>query len=125
MAKSNAWNRWVGTLGKDMDIQIDLLEVMAIHKISIQFYNAPDSWIYGPTEVTFYTSNNGNDWLEIEKKVWNDAEYQLKGIKEVLILKNTSVRFIRIVAKSIGKIPIGAQGEGNDAHLFCNEIVVE
>ena len=125
VAKSNAWNRWVGTLGKDMDIQIDLLEVMAIHKISIQFYNAPDSWIYGPTEVTFYTSNNGNDWLEIEKKVWNDAEYQLKGIKEVLFLKNTSFRFIRIVAKSIGKIPIGAQGEGNDAHLFCNEIVVE
>lgn len=125
VAKSNAWNRWVGTLGKDMYVQIDLLEPMAIRKVSMQFYNAPDSWIYGPTEVEFYSSENGEIWTKIDHKTWNPEEYKIKGIKDVLFQKKITTRYIRIVAKSIGKIPQGAQGEGNDAHLFCNEIVVD
>ena len=125
VAKSNAWNRWVGTLGKDMDVQIDLLDVIAVRKVSMQFFNSPDSWIYGPTEVIFYTSENGKDWTMIDKKTWNPEEYKTNGLKDVVFQKSLTTRYIRIVAKSIGKIPQGAQGEGNDAHLFCNEIVVE
>lgn len=125
VANSTAWNRWVGTLGKDMDVQIDLLESMPVQKVKMQFFHAPDSWIYGPLDVSYYTSSDGVKW-DLQQKVTYDADnYNKKGIKEQVFQQKVITRYIRIVATSIGKIPHNAQGEGNDAHLFCNEIVVE
>lgn len=125
VANSTAWNRWVGTLGKDMDVQIDLLESMPVQKVKMQFFHAPDSWIYGPLDVSYYTSADGQKW-DLQQKVIYDADaYNKKGIKEQVFQQKVTTRYIKIVATSIGKIPHNAQGEGNDAHLFCNEIVVE
>lgn len=125
VANSSAWNRWVGTLGKDMDVQIDLLEMTTVKKIKMQFFHAPDSWIYGPTEVTLFSSTDGNQWKQEDKVVFHSETYSKKEIKEQLFNKKINTRYIRIVAKSIGKIPPDAQGAGNNAHLFCNEIIVE
>lgn len=124
IAKESAWNRWVGTLGKDMDVSIDLLKPTSIRNVKMQFYNAPDSWIYGPLYVECYVSDNGKDWILIEKKEVNSNGKVPKGIQNIEFTTSKTVRFVRILAKSIGKIPANAQGAGNDAHLFCNEIIV-
>lgn len=121
VAQANAWNRWVGTLGKDMDVTIDLNKTTPINKVKMQFYNAPDSWIYAPTEVSLFVSNDGIQWQEIESKNLNP----IKGVIDVEFKVKSTERFVKVVAKSIGKIPKDAQGAGNDAHLFCNEIVIE
>jgi hexosaminidase len=124
VAKQNAWNRWVGTLGKDMDVKIDLLKPTTIRGIKMQFFHSPDSWIYAPLFVEFYTSVDGKIWTLVDKKDVNTDGKANNGIQNTEFITNKTTRFIRIVAKSIGKIPENAQGAGNDAHLFCNEIIV-
>ena len=121
VAQANAWNRWVGTLGKDMDVTIDLNKITQFSKVKMQFYNAPDSWIYAPLEVSLFVSEDGMQWQEIDSKKINPT----KGLIDVEFKVKTASRFVKVIAKSIGKIPNNAQGAGNDAHLFCNEIIIE
>lgn len=121
VAKGTAWNRWVGTLGKDMDVKIDLLKVTPIKRVKMQFNHLPDSWIYAPTQVTLYVSDDQKEWTKVETQQINPKT----DIVEVLFKAKLKKRYVRVVAQSIGKIPPKAQGAGNDAHLFCNEIIIE
>lgn len=121
VAQANAWNRWVGTLGKDIVVTIDLNQTTQFNKVKMQFYNAPDSWIYAPLEVSILISEDGIQWQEIDSKQINP----IKGVIDVVFPVKTSARFVKVIAKSIGKIPNNAQGAGNEAHLFCNEIIIE
>lgn len=121
VAIGTAWNRWVGTLGKDMDVKIDLLKVTPIKRVKMQFNHLPDSWIYAPTQVTLYVSDDQKEWTKVETQQINPKT----DIVEVLFKVKLKKRYVRVVAQSIGKIPPKAQGAGNDAHLFCNEIIIE
>ena len=122
-SSEKSWDKWVGTLGNDMDVTIDLDQATDIKKVSTQFLHSPDSWIFAPEEVSLMLSQDGTNWQTVETQKITDAK---KGLLNVSFAVNkVKARYVKLFAKSIIKLPEGHPGAGYDAHLFCNEIVVE
>ena len=98
-------------------------------EVRIQFLNKPSAWIFLPDFVTVSVSNDGKEWLDIDRADFAHSRS----------LKNTSIceaklrfseytkpkRYIKILAKNIGVCPKGHRGEGNTAWLFADEIIVD
>jgi hypothetical protein len=59
----------------------------------------------------------------VENEIAEDAEDAV--IQELDIRKKMKARYVRMVAKSIGKCPDWHVGAGEKAWIFCDEIVIE
>lgn len=124
-----SYDRWVGTLGKDYDVLLDLENKEQINSISINFLDEEDSWIFLPLYVKAYVSNDKQHWVEI-----NESEFVKENVKNNPKLVNyktnseklniTKYRYVRIFAKSIGTCPNDHPGNGYPAHTFADEIEI-
>ncbi|MDB5203827.1 MAG: family 20 glycosylhydrolase [Ferruginibacter sp.] len=113
-------SEFLGWLGKDMEAVIDLEKETAISNIILHAFEQPGSWIYRPSEVTFYSGNNGADFTEIEKIS------TVTGSRNLIYRTDHAVkaRYIKVMAKNYGVIPIGQAGAGTAAWMFADEIEV-
>ncbi|MDO5760298.1 MAG: glycoside hydrolase family 20 protein [Bacteroidota bacterium] len=124
-----SFDRWVGTLGKDYEVVLDLEGKEKINSVSINFLNEEGSWIFLPTSVEILVSNDKKDWLsigEITQKELEDnpkvVNYQTNNTS--LKTKDKKYRYVRIFAKSIGNCPENHPGKGYPAHTFADEIEI-
>lgn len=121
------WDNWVGTLGNDYDVTVDLESQTDISSVAIDFLDAPASWIFAPINV--------NASLSLDGKTYYSAQtintYELKacqGIYTYFFLfdkRTTQARYIKIHANAIKTCPKGHSGYGYAAHCFADEISVE
>jgi hexosaminidase len=117
MSKSS---QFLGFSGTDLIANIDLGEIVSIDSIKFHAFEQNVSWIYRPSQVSIFESENG-------------VEYELSAAlgepegKSNLIYKMTKpikTQFLKIVAQNFGIIPSGMPGSGNKAWLFADEIEV-
>jgi hexosaminidase len=117
MSKSS---QFLGFSGTDLIANIDLGEIVNLDSIKFHAFEQNASWIYRPSQVSIFESENGVD-------------YKLSAIlsepegKSNLIYKMTKpikTQFLKIVAQNFGMIPSGMPGSGNKAWLFADEIEV-
>lgn len=139
-----SYDRWVGTLGEDYILVLDLEEKTQVKNISIRFLDEKGSWIFAPMEVSFFISSDNKEWRKIKTIETKDLKpnensiytYNSEAQKEIgrtrcenepkyvtEIFDN--VRYIRIEAKAIKTCPEGHSGYGYKAHCFADEIIVE
>lgn len=111
---------FLGFLGKDLEATIDLGKVTFVHEIKLHAFEQTDSWIYRPSEVSFYS---GADSLHFKLL---ETQQVPAGKKNLLYHTNLTepARFIKVVAKRYGTIPDGYPGAGTPAWLFADEIEV-
>lgn len=121
--------KWQGYSHDDMVAIVDLGEVKKIKTISAGFLQDINSWIFYPSQVEFlYSVDNVNfsPAGTVENKVSPKAD---GGQKQDLVLKMNPIkaRYIKVVAKNIGKCPSWHKGfiYGGDAWIFADEILVE
>jgi hexosaminidase len=122
--KDGAWQAWIGA---NMDVNIDLTQKSDIHGISIGSLQNSGSWIFFPRKVEFFVSTDGTQFKKVGEVV-NDIdpfsrEIQLKDFS--VSFNPQTVRYVKIVALNLGKVPVGHAGEGNKAWLFVDEIAIE
>jgi hexosaminidase len=117
---------WLGFLGEDLEITIDLGELTKITKISTRFYNANGQWIYAPAQIVVVV------YLEDRRLLHTSVEtHQNKdGTKGAILSafgKDSTVKAQLLVIKipNYGTIPVGFQGAGNKAWTFIDEIIIE
>ncbi|MCQ2327440.1 MAG: glycoside hydrolase family 20 protein [Bacteroidales bacterium] len=125
-----SYDRWVGTLGKDYDVTLDLEEKTEIHSISLNFLDEEGSWIFLPKSVKAYVSNDKKTWIEIEENefVKSDVKDNLKVVNYKTTsskLSNGKYRYVRIFAPSLGMCPEGHPGYGYPVHTFVDEIEIK
>jgi hexosaminidase len=124
MGSSNRYgdSEWLGFLGEDVTITLDLGEEMNISEIKLRFYHAPGQWIYAPKEIRLFLSNDGTHFSMAD-------QIELKNnttlIHSDFHVPNTTTRVIKLEIPNYGKIPDGQQGAGNNAWTFLDEIIVE
>ena len=116
-------DEWLGFLGKDLEAIIDLNESTALQHVELRFYNANGQWIYGPKSIEIFGANEKDQWVKIEKS--SEQTENDKIIKAKIYLNGSSYRYIKVLVKRHGIIKDGLQGAGNEAWLFCDEIVVD
>jgi hexosaminidase len=116
-------SEWLGYSGKDVEVTIEFKKPVSISKITVSSTNQPIQWIYAPEEVEYFISENGNTFQSIGKIGRDEIlKANSKAIMETAIVE---IKKIKTVIKNSGKIPKGEPGEGNDAWLFLDEIIVE
>jgi hexosaminidase len=121
-----SWNNWVGLVNHDIDPVIDLGASTNISKVSSQFVNSKVAWIYPPTEISVFVSDDGQNFKLVGNKTIDAAAMQGSTVEKVILeTPGARGRYLKYVAKTFGVIPNGAPGAGEGAWLFVDEIVVE
>ncbi|MBU0475320.1 MAG: alpha-L-fucosidase [Bacteroidetes bacterium] len=118
---------WQGFEGDNLDVVIDLGESKALNKISSNYINDLNSFIFLPSSVEYSFSEDGINY-ESNLVVTNNEEIKgsKKGIKTFTRdLDGITARYIRVVANNIGTCPDWHKGFGSKAWLFIDEIDVK
>ena len=114
---------WLGFSGRDVQVLMEWKEPQDITTISMRFFKGEGQWIYLPSSLEVYASQDGRVFEKI--KAIDDISTENKVARVVIPALMKSVRFIKIHVNHFGKIPEGRQGAGHGAWLFMDEIVVE
>lgn len=123
----NVGKYWHGFAGKDLIATIDMSKETSIEKISLGCLQNKVDWIFLPEQVKFEISLNGIDFKEVGNEIMSiDKIADSKAIYNFSIsFIPQKVKFVRVTAKVLPKLPKGHSGEGKPAWLFADEIVVE
>lgn len=124
-----SFERWVGTMGKDYEVILDLEQKEKINSVSINFLDEEGSWVFLPTKVEIFVSNDKKNWLNIGELSKQDVEdnpkvVNYKTTEASFQTKNNKYRYVKIFAKSIGLCPENHPGKGYPAHTFADEIEI-
>lgn len=115
-----------GFSGSDMEVIIDLGESKEISEISTSFFQYYLSWIILPTYVVYAFSEDGINFYEF-KKIDNNISLMKEGkFKHKFTLNNVKerLRYIKVFAKNVGKLPDQHPATGSDAWIFIDEIII-
>ena len=117
---------WHGYQGTDFDAVVDLGSIRPVNHIGAGFLQDIRSWIWMPADVSFYTSTDGvtfDHLATLETGIPAD-DYGLFQ-RDVGVRVQKPVRYIRVKATNYGRIPEWHLGQGGDAYIFIDEIIVK
>jgi len=118
--------RWQGYQAQDFEAVVDLGSKRTVKRAAIGFLQDIKSWIWYPTEVSFYGSSDGKNYqlLKTVKNEFPDDQYG-GYTQDFSVPVNNSIRYLKITAKNYGKCPDWHLGAGGESWLFADEIVIE
>jgi nicotinamidase-related amidase len=116
----------LGFEGTDLDATIDLGAPTAIHSLGASFLQDTAGGIYLPTKVEFSVSDDGKTFRAVGTATHTVAASEAGPLARTLRLDITEAkaRYVRAVARSIGKIPVGQPAAGAKAWMFADEVLV-
>ena len=84
-------------------------------------------WIFPPSSVTVWVSDNGTDFTEVASVSVPEAKAgDADGIGRYRMqFPETSARYLKVVAQNAAAIPAWHPGAGSKGFLFVDEVVVE
>jgi hypothetical protein len=117
--------KWQGYKGQDFEAIVDLWKVRNIKEIKAGFLQDVGSWICFPTEVEFEISSDGINFTSVGVVNTNmNIESKEVEIKDFGVEINKEARYIRVKAKSYGKLPEWHPGAGDPSWIFVDEITI-
>lgn len=117
---------WQGFEGEDLDVIIDLGKEKDIKSVNTSTIQHQGHWIFHPKNITIFTSKDGKKFKEI--KQFNNEVKQSdinNQIKNYTVKVSDTIRYIRVLAKNVGKCPEWHLGKGGKAWVFVDEINIE
>ena len=115
-----------GFSGTDMEVIIDLGEITTFSKINTTFFQYYLSWIVLPTSVNYAISDDGKNFIELAS-LTNKIPLMREGkFKHTFSFEkeNTKAKCLKVVAKTVGKLPKEHPAAGSDAWIFVDEIII-
>ena len=119
---------WQGYFDTDLVATVDLGSEKSVNLVTVNFLQDQRSWIFYPTEVQCLGSKDGITFYPIEnqpRKIDATIQSEQVSIKEVYFKQvPKKYRYIRIIAKKLGKLPQWHLGYEHDGRswLFVDEI---
>jgi hexosaminidase len=109
--------------GPDLEAVIDLGNEQVIREVIVHSLNSGGSWIYPPQFAEAFISTDGKTFTSVGK---NDKYVSIAGTNGTVKISfpEVTTRFVKVFVKSLGIIPEGRAGAGNNAWLFVDEIEV-
>ena len=106
---------WIGWIGKNGEVEIDLGKAQSVDSIVVYCLNDPVSWIHAPLSVSYG-----------ESEITNESELiiPVEAIHRLVIPVHQEMKNIKLRFNSIGKNPEGTAGAGEDGWLFISEVQV-
>jgi hypothetical protein len=119
--------QWMGFESDDFEVTVDRGEVKPLNTLGIYVLQLPVSWIFLPTAVEYFSSDDGTTYKLLTTFYPADTDdIRLDGpVMLARNFENISTRYIRIKATNIGTCPVTHPGEGQKAWLFVSEVEIE
>jgi predicted alpha-1,2-mannosidase len=117
---------WLGFEKVNLEAVIDLHEIKSVSAFGAGFLQDINSWIFLPSQLEFFVSENGTDFHSIGQ-VKNEIPLDKEGsILKTFELKipPAKARYVKVIATNIGTCPSWHKGQGNSAWIFADEILV-
>ncbi|MHC1705324.1 MAG: DUF4838 domain-containing protein [Tenuifilaceae bacterium] len=120
---------WQGWQGDDVIATIDLKENKTISNIEVTCLDDNQSWIFAPNEIIVELSEDGKTYYQNTtfQNLNAGAKIDKQIVKFDIPINTTnkaSGRFLKIIIKNIGKVPVW-RGVDGYAWVFIDEIVVK
>lgn len=118
---------WQGYFGVDLIAEIDLLKDKDVNKVTISFLESIGAGIFFPTEIEVWGASNKKEFEKLFTLKVHVPKTDAVTITEAFInsFDTTKIRYVKVVAKTIGNCPKGHKYEGGKAFMFVDEIIVE
>lgn len=118
---------WQGYQGQDLVATIDLGQSQKISKVGAGFLQDVGSWILMPHSIDFEVSTDGQTFQKVASIPMDvpDKDYGVIIKDFVTTLDGVRARYVRIRARTYGKLPAWHLGSGGDSWIFADEIIVE
>ena len=117
---------WQGYQGVDLVATVDLGARQRINRLAGSFLQEQGSWIFMPSEVEFFVSDDGKQFRSVGKAVNRiPADEDDAVIQEMDVRPRCEARYVKMSAKTIGTCPEWHVGAGQPAWIFCDEFVIE
>ena len=118
---------WLDFQGKDLDAVIDLGEMKKVQHIECAFYQLAMWLSIAPVKVDFYISSDGQNFENVGtvNNTLSIDQYDSFQRDFIVDFQPKDVKFIRVVAHSLGNTPEWHPGAGQASRMHIDEIVVE
>lgn len=118
---------WQGFQGHDLEAIVDLGAAKKISKLGAGFLQDIGSWIWMPRRIDFELSNDGKNFAPALSLMNDVSETQYGAIVRDFSgsIAQREARYVRITARTFGKLPAWHLGAGGDAWIFVDEIIIE
>jgi len=116
-----------GFSGTDMEVIIDLGQNTTFSNIETTFFQYYLSWIVLPTSVSYAISDDRENFTELASLTHNIPLMQEGKFKHTFSFeeKNTKAKYLKVSAKTVGKLPQEHPAAGSDAWIFVDEVIIE
>jgi len=118
---------WMGFEAQDFDAVLDLGREQKISKVGLGCLSDVWSWIWFPSKIEFSVSSDGVNYSEpqtVNIEMPPVGTYKTT-IQAYIVDVNKDIRYIKVHAVNMSKIPAGYPGEGEKMWIFMDEIIVE
>ena len=118
---------WLGYLDEPLDVTIDMGGEQSYRSVELETLAEKGDWIFPPSSVTVWVSDNGTDFTEVASVTVPEAKVgDADGIGRYRMqFPETSARYLKVVAQNAAAIPAWHPGAGSKGFLFVDEVVVE
>ncbi len=118
---------WLGFSGTDFNAVFTLGKNIDLQDVVMHFAHVPDAWAFAPVSVAVYVSEDGESFSgPINAKIKYDAtSVEMKNPQLIPIRINVerqNVRYVKIIAKNMGKIPVWHKYKGLRPWIMVDEI---
>ena len=118
--------RWLGFEAEDLVATIDLGITKKVETVDGRFLRAHGAWIFHPASFSCQVSDDGVNFTTVaEVEIPVPPEAQPDEIRTVnLTMKNTSARYIRLIARNIRELPDWHPSAGGRSWVFVDEVII-
>lgn len=117
---------WQAVQGENMEAMIDLGSMQEITTITTHWFHYGNAWIFRPSHVKYFISNDGVSWEEL-KDLETTISDQTAGefiVPFTYSFEKRKTRFVKMIAINNGPCPDWHDAPGEPSWLFCDELIV-
>ena len=115
-----------GFSGTDIEVVLDFGQHTSFSNITTSFFQYYLSWIVLPNSVSYAISNDGENFTALANLTHNIPLMKEGKFKHSFTFEkeNIKAKYIKVVAKTVGKLPEEHPATGSDSWIFIDEIIV-
>lgn len=118
---------WLGFSGNNLDVVLELSKAIELQQVVVSFAHVPDAWAFAPTGVQVFVSGDGENYSPaINAKLKYASEEQSMNspqkVKVIVEVNQNNVKYVRLVAKNMGRIPSWHKARGLRPWIMIDEI---
>lgn len=120
-------NGWIGFSGSDLSVVLELSKEISLEDVELRFAHNPDAWTFAPSEVKVSVSADGTKFSSPHNaKITYDPTSEAMNASQLVNIRvvcdEPNVRYVKVGAKNMGKIPTWHKARGLRSWLMADEI---